>query len=337
MVQQLNIAYLACNFFLTMRIRHAHSPPHTEPNLSYCSKPTHLTYSMDCMVDSYPFETMAAMPYWSLTPSGNTTADATCTRLGQIDPAMLPLGHSMSASTYTFDAAHYPNANAPMFQHLGPNIPHMSTPPMDRATFMEQLQGAVLSSPLLQPQLTPPVPIEVFFEKASSWQKRKTLKRREQNKKSQQAYRARKEQHKNSLANSIESTMASLQQLQDDNSRLLQALCDIRTENNDLRRQHTGNDSTDADADMINQSLQSINLANEDSLRVGEQSARPSLSQQAIESLHDPLQAIRNLLSYHLSHGAKRRDFVTVLERLEAFARHEKTVKMKGSGLGGHA
>lgn len=169
-------------------------------------------------------------------------------------------------------------------------LPRMP-PPSGRGTSLGQIQTGCLPSPPAEPHPSS-ASVEVTFDGAVAWQERKATKRREQNKRYQQAYRARKERYSRSLTERIEKTNTSIRQLRDDKRELVQALCNLRAENEQLRCLLSAIDLSDADIHAFDQVMRTASCSNEMS-KATRGPHRSSSSQQGLESLLGPAQIIR--------------------------------------------
>lgn len=201
---------------------------------------------------------------------------------------------------------------------------------LDRAMFMDLLHNDNPSSSSSQREGFPAAPIEVILAGSSEYRKGRAMKRKEQNKKSQQIYRARKEQYRHTLTADIESATAILQVLRSDNSMLLRALCDALAENIGLRRS-SFRDSRRSLVPIVDRSTERSRLAGANLTMANAVCTSTHLSREAIEYLRPFFRAFLNLLSSHLGHTADHSDFAVALERLQTM------VSQVGTGYAGDA
>ena len=152
------------------------------------------------------------------------------------------------------------------------------------------------------------------------------LKRREQNRQAQRAYRERKMKYSSELELQIEEMDRCMQLLQFENRDLLQRLCKLRATNNILRNSQTeaeaSNDEsalsgpaeteTPRDSTTSSDSTQSMTPT-------GAEACIP-VSKEGLASLYEAYMAIWTLLSSHLPLESQPEDYAVVLAYLQAMA-----------------
>lgn len=173
----------------------------------------------------------------------------------------------------------------------------------------DQGQGNATESTItLQPEQSPRVHSNAAV--ISKIQEEQSIRRREQNRKSQRAYRDRRTQYASSLESKVEEMKGSIQLLQTENRELLQRLCELRSKNNVLRSSGT--------ASSPSNSFPCVVVAQ--SPAGSQYSGDQPLAKEELESLYEPYLAIWNLLSSHLEPDSQPEDFVAVLEHLQTMA-----------------
>ena len=241
---------------------------------------------MDCTFDTWPSGPLTNLP-WPLPLDCSATAEGALLpqALGHLD-----LDRSFSSSSSdqfsisgALDACVLSGQHA-TFPGMLPGLP----PAGERGIILSQIQTgyrACLPRPPPQSNASP-ASVEVTFEGSIARQERKATKRREQNKRYQRAYRARKERYSSSLEDRIETTSTSLHELRADKRKLLQALYDLCAENDQLRRALSAIYGGHQIFNTCDQVVQSPRPINEGFTFV--QDAARSSSQHGVENLHRP-------------------------------------------------
>ena len=135
------------------------------------------------------------------------------------------------------------------------------------------------------------------------------VRRREQNRRSQQAYRERRLQYALDLDSKVEAMAACVQRLELEKRELLRSLCVMSAKNKILRtswRESEASSQSSASSDF-GRSLD----------RTTSQACNP-MSSQELEPLYEPFLALWNLLSSHLPSNSQPQDFAAALEHLLA-------------------
>jgi hypothetical protein len=136
-------------------------------------------------------------------------------------------------------------------------------------------------------------------------------RRREQNRRSQQAYRERQSQYALDLELQVEEMDARVQRLHLENRELLRSLCAMRAKNRILR-----NSLRECEASTKN-------LGSNDFVRSVDGNRSQDLlplSSHELELLYEPFLVVWNLLGSHLPPDSQPQDFATALEHLQAMA-----------------
>lgn len=135
------------------------------------------------------------------------------------------------------------------------------------------------------------------------------MRRREQNKRCQQAYRERRTLYISNLESKVEKMDDRIRILQIENRELLRRLCEVRAENNVLRSSRSESEES-RDAQAIAELVRSLE--------------RPKpcvhLSEEELELLYEPFSAVWNLSASHLPSGSGVKAIAAVIERLQTMA-----------------
>lgn len=210
----------------------------------------------------------------------------------------------------------------------------------ERALFIERLQSISMQSARPQQQSALAPAIEVIFSGPSDHRRDRANKRKEQNKKSQQAYRARKEQYRQTLSRDISDADQKLALLREENCGLLRRLCDVHASNNELRRLYAAagininGASKRSNGISTSRRIECIAMPADSTITQAAPSSKGQLSPEAIETLRDPFQALQNVVSSLLGYEATDRDLSAAMEGLQAANQRSEAIQRVNSVTG---
>lgn len=192
------------------------------------------------------------------------------------------------------------------------------------ASFSQHLQNAGTVAAHGQPAAESKCPIKITSVGASEAKREQAFRRREQNKKSQQTHRARHQPYTRDLVTNLKNGNLPLQGLREENSRMLEALCALRKENDALRRMciHHGSDREKPCRPRAPSRSAAGNVTVADGC-----SQRHSLSQAAVGSLQEPFRVMSGLIYSHLDVDANGKDIMAAMEQLQEMMGLEVSAK----------
>lgn len=140
-------------------------------------------------------------------------------------------------------------------------------------------------------------------------QKEHTFRRRENNRRAQQASRERRVQYTLDLEAKVQELVGIVQNLQDDNCKLIRQVCNLRAQNMNLRI-HLSDSEASRIGSVCDYSVQIRDDSNSASCH--------SINDKDLEPLHQPFSAFWNLLSSYLGTECTSQDLAAALEQLKA-------------------